>query len=1361
MSPRYISAVIIIAIILVFGSVVPAETTVIDEDIQEGSETELNDLKEPDTSTIVPVSGEEELNAENGNDETILLFEDFEKDVFPPGGWQADDGWYRTELEYHSGGASARVDFSMDEEYNEALWTPWIELGDDPELFFWEKSDWVDHYDEHHRVWVYDNDEEFHPLHTFSDARDYWRRRNFELDEWSGEEIRIVFQYYGDDGTNWYIDHVEMFSDTYMRVMKPIITVPQIREREDTLDIWVRNKRAEENTSWEASLYKEYTDDYYEEFEIEITDVEKADHRGRNDWYLTAEIPEVVREELYDLHVSDGTVTVESIQSVDVVDEITDQFSFVTAADPHIGYYDDGEPAAVNRFRQFIREMNLIRPDFVTLEGDISDKEPLWWATQDPYPSEQDEKVYQLLQELEVPVYTAPGNHDFSYVNDDDPDYNIRSYQEWINPHLNYTFNYGDDYLFVVQNSGKYAGLINPDGMMTMDNVTWMEDVLADNMDTTMRFIHQHHPVYPDELDDSAVRDAYLQVIEDYDVTGVLAGHVHTNRDIYDADGNEIPGDPTQGERPLHVTTGDIAKSVHEYRLVRIDGDEIESLTYDLDGDGERDDKAGIPLGGIEVNYSPENDGTNTEVVATVQNALYESFEDAIVEFTVPSPNPGYEYHVEDATIIEEIDTGQETIFYVSTDVEADTTKQVTIGLDHYIDSLPASNIGPNEATMEGWIPDIGEEVDTFFRYREYESDEWVEIPLGTMEPPRSISHDLTGLDPLQRYEFKAGVQIGEDERRIIGDTMRFVTGDLTRTTQTMQEWSSYEQMEGMEIENNEIMLEMSELDETFEFTGEMETYPTGDNTHLRVEMLGAGGGGSIQGGDWTGARGGDGGRLEAVFDISNFTELNIYVGEGGRTGDGSSSSINNPGGWGASHGGAGQEDTYTYGSPHSGAGGGSTEIVGVTEDGTEVWLAAADAGGGGGEVEDIDMVGVDDRAVAGGGGGAGGLGGSSDYMDGDDAETADQGVTPRFGTGEGGQGGDAYRDWGSDDEHAAWPGDPGGFGLNYEYLNEIIEAEIGGHRFSGGNTNYNHGEYDPFRDGQDGMISATFRDLSTSEGVRISEPMELPKRIPGPTLVYDSVITWDAVTPGESEVEIYTAVTEGEEPEEQDWIEAENGDPIPVLTEMEDVGGKYLWTKQRMIAGSPLERPILESLTESIIFLRTMDIHLYDHEESGGWNFVSFNLDLEDNDLEAILEQENYGISGNYEKVMYYDSEVDEWKSYVPDRKDRFNTFDTWDHKMGLWIRMNNYDTLTLIGMEPVESEIMLNPGWNMVGYPSSEPIIGGVPEEVTVIGYFDEYKETNIAYDDDPDGFVFEPGQGYWMYNEAGESVVWAVDY
>ncbi len=170
-----------------------------------------------------------------------------------------------------------------------------------------------------------------------------------------------------------------------------------------------------------------------------------------------------------------------------------------------------------------------------------------------------------------------------------------------------------------------------------------------------------------------------------------------------------------------------------------------------------------------------------------------------------------------------------------------------------------------------------------------------------------------------------------------------------------------------------------------------------------------------------------------------------------------------------------------------------------------------------------------------------------------------------------------------------------------------------------------------------------------------------------------------------------------------------------------------------------------------------TYSLELSAGGEADGWNFVSFNLEMEDTDLEAILAD----IEGGYDRLMYFDASLDEWLSYVPGRAERFNNLQSWDHTMGIWIRMNENATLVVVGTIPVSTDITLYPGWNMVGLPSSAADNHGLPAVVTKVGYFHSSAEYNLVYDYDPLSFVFEPGQGYWVYNDAEEPVVWSVDY
>ncbi len=173
-----------------------------------------------------------------------------------------------------------------------------------------------------------------------------------------------------------------------------------------------------------------------------------------------------------------------------------------------------------------------------------------------------------------------------------------------------------------------------------------------------------------------------------------------------------------------------------------------------------------------------------------------------------------------------------------------------------------------------------------------------------------------------------------------------------------------------------------------------------------------------------------------------------------------------------------------------------------------------------------------------------------------------------------------------------------------------------------------------------------------------------------------------------------------------------------------------------------------------------TFDIDLFAGGNADGWNFVSFNLELGDTNLETILAD----IEGSYDKVMYYDASAGQWQSYVPGRAAHYNNIDTWNHHMGLWIHATVDDTLTVEGSAPMSTDITLYPGWNMVGLPSNTAGTGqthGLPQDVSRIGYFDATNEYNIAYNYDPQNFEFNPGQGYMVYLDHTEPVIWTVDY
>ncbi len=173
--------------------------------------------------------------------------------------------------------------------------------------------------------------------------------------------------------------------------------------------------------------------------------------------------------------------------------------------------------------------------------------------------------------------------------------------------------------------------------------------------------------------------------------------------------------------------------------------------------------------------------------------------------------------------------------------------------------------------------------------------------------------------------------------------------------------------------------------------------------------------------------------------------------------------------------------------------------------------------------------------------------------------------------------------------------------------------------------------------------------------------------------------------------------------------------------------------------------------------------IDLSDDSESNGWNFISCKLKPRYNDIYSILEDEYYGIMGNYQSVMYYSAVDDDWKTYHPTRLNHFNDLSSIDRSFSIWVKVNNSCTLSIEGTQPQNTTIPLKPGWNMVGYPCSTNQIASdvLPSEVPKIAVFNKWAPYNLEYIDDLSTEVLIPGRGYWVYNSADIAVDWTVEY
>lgn len=191
----------------------------------------------------------------------------------------------------------------------------------------------------------------------------------------------------------------------------------------------------------------------------------------------------------------------------------------------------------------------------------------------------------------------------------------------------------------------------------------------------------------------------------------------------------------------------------------------------------------------------------------------------------------------------------------------------------------------------------------------------------------------------------------------------------------------------------------------TYNYTGSKESVDISNIDTIDFQVEGAGGSDADNGGP-----GGDPYRITGSIDVSNLSNLELWVGQGGATSD-PQQDPSWGGGWGRANGGDGT-DAGTSPGTYSGSGGGSTEIV---CDSTDI----IEAGAGGGAGRDGN------REHGGGGGGAGGSGGYGEYVD---ALNSDYAGEDAEGSGVGGDGGDYYDNYGYD----------GGTATNSTYVSNV-----------------------------------------------------------------------------------------------------------------------------------------------------------------------------------------------------------------------------------------------------------------------------------------------------------------------------------
>ena len=149
------------------------------------------------------------------------------------------------------------------------------------------------------------------------------------------------------------------------------------------------------------------------------------------------------------------------------------------------------------------------------------------------------------------------------------------------------------------------------------------------------------------------------------------------------------------------------------------------------------------------------------------------------------------------------------------------------------------------------------------------------------------------------------------------------------------------------------------------------------------------------------------------------------------------------------------------------------------------------------------------------------------------------------------------------------------------------------------------------------------------------------------------------------------------------------------------------------------------------------------------GKRLVSIPILLADYRIEIVLAS----IAGRYSYVRQYDGTdaLSPWKSYEPGRS--YNTLTELRPETGFWIEMTTAGTLNVVGARAGSTPIVMQAGWNMVGYPSLSAGFTvaqmkasiGLPN-IRVEGFDPNSPPYNLWVL--PDTYELKGGEGYWVY-------------
>lgn len=242
-----------------------------------------------------------------------------------------------------------------------------------------------------------------------------------------------------------------------------------------------------------------------------------------------------------------------------------------------IGDRTGGQPEGLEHLERAIYEINQLNPDFVMHMGDMvqgyTRDQDLWLR--------EHEEFMSYMKKLNVPYFLTAGNHDvFSPIWDTEDRTYEKLYKKHFGP-VRYSFDYKNSHFIVMYTDDAMTSV----PVVSDEQIEWLKaDLKEANKENVFIFLHK--PVWRYHVHNW---DDVHQVIKNFPVKAVIAGHFHTYQKDMNLDGIQyyVMG-PAGGEH--HNESGhELYGYFHHYNILRVEDDKFTMAVVKL-GNVESDD---------------------------------------------------------------------------------------------------------------------------------------------------------------------------------------------------------------------------------------------------------------------------------------------------------------------------------------------------------------------------------------------------------------------------------------------------------------------------------------------------------------------------------------------------------------------------------------------------------------------------------------------------------------------------------------------------------------------------------------------------------------------------------------------------